>query len=365
MGKKLTPNQAEFERQTKRIRDMMKGMEGQGYKFSRSPIDDLPQRVSAKKISELQSVTPDTLKRYADKPDNKPHKVGSQAAEEAPHRRTSHLNEDDTSTGVGRRGGNHNGNPANLQHNGNPANLQHKGNPANLQHNGNPDNLQHKGNPANLQHKGNPANLQPHPENLQHKGNPANLQHKGNPANLKPHPENLQPHPENLKAGGKKGKRKKRRNKKNPTQHTNSNAQSAQNTDMYGMILHSFWEVVNYDFKSVYGQQGRDIVADWANGLIGEYGEEMFVKALKEAADNGKVLTTEMMYDDTMRLDFFLEVVDSIHKLLGDETSFDERENTIKSNSRDGRTLNERINEITADARYQRGEEENYYDDWD
>ena len=347
MGKKLTPNQAEFERQTKRIRDMMKGMEGQGYKFSRSPIDDLPQRVSAKKISELQSVTHDTLKRYADKADNKSPKVGSQAAEEAPHRRTSHLSEDDTSTGVGRRGGNHNGNPSNLNHNGNPANLQHKGNPANLQHNGNP------------------ANLTPHPENLQHKGNPANLKHKGNPANLKPHPENLKPHPENLKPGGKKGKRKKRRKKKNPTQHINNNAQSAQNTDMYGMILHSFWEVVNYDFKSVYGQQGRDIVADWANGLIGEYGEEMFVKALKEAADNGKVLTTEMMYDDTMRLDFFLEVVDSIHKLLGDETSFDERENTIKSNNRDGHTLNERINEITADARYQRGEEENYYDDWD
>ena len=338
MGKKLTPNQAEFERQTKRIRDMMKGMEGQGYKFSRSPIDDLPQRVSAKKISDLQSVTPDTLKRYADKPDSKPPKVGSQTAEEAPHRRTSHLSEDDTSTGVGRRGGNHNGNPENLQH---------KGNPANLQHNGNPE---------NLKHKGNPANLTPHPENLQHKGNPANLKHKGNPANLTPHPENLHPHPENLKAGGKKGS--KRHTRKSP-----------KDTDLYGIIYSSFWEIIEYDFKSVYGQTGRDIVADWANYMIEKYGEEMFVIGLNIAAADGHVLSTEMMYDDALRLDFFMEVVKAINDQLGEITSFEDSHSMRVLNDRESMsiygTVNYKLNEIAADSRYQQGEEENYYNDWD
>ena len=401
MGKKLTPNQAEFERQTKRIRDMMKGMEGMGYKFSRSPIDDLPQRVSAKKISELQSVTTDTLKRYADKPDNKSPKVGSQAAEEAPHRRTSHLSEDDTSTGVGRRGGNHNGNhanlqhngnsenlqhkgnpenlqhkgnpenlqhkgnpanlqhkgnPANLQHKGNPANLQHKGNPANLQHKGNPANLQHKGNPANLQHKGNPANLKPHPENLKHKGNPENLKRKGNPANLQPHPENLKPHPENLKPGGKKGSKR-------------SSRKSPKDTDLYGIIYSSFWDIIEYDFKSVYGQTGRDIVADWANYMIEKYGEEMFVIGLNIAAADGHVLSTEMMYDDALRLDFFMEVVKAINDQLGETTSFEDSHSMRVLNDRESMsiygTVNYKLNEIAADSRYQQGEEENYYNEWD
>ena len=338
MGKKLTPNQAEFERQTKRIRDMMKGMEGQGYKFSRSPIDDLPQRVSAKKISELQSVTHDTLKRYADKPDNKPPKVGSQTAEEAPRRRTSHLSEDDTSTGVGRRGGNHNGNPANLQHNGNP------------------ENLQHNGNPANLQHKGNPANLKPHPENLKHKGNPENLKRKGNPANLQPHPENLKPHPENLKPGGKKGS--KRRTRKSP-----------KDTDLYGIIYSTFWDIIEYDFKSVYGQTGRDIVAEWAKYMIDKYGEEMFVIGLNIAAADGHVLSTEMMYDDALRLDFFMEVVRAINNQLGEKTSFDDSHSMRVLNDRESMsiygTVNYKLNEISADSRYQQGEEENYYNDWD
>ena len=315
MGKKLTPNQAEFERQTKRIRDMMKGMEGAGYKFSRSPIDDLPQRVSAKKIAELQSVTPDTLKRYADKPDTKPPKVGSQTAEEAPHRRTSHLSEGDSSTGVGRRGGNHNGNPANLQHNGNPANLQHKGNPANLQHN----------------------------------GNPANLQHKGNPANLKPHPENLKP-------GGKKGS--KRHTRKSP-----------KDTDLYGIIYSSFWEIIEYDFKSVYGQTGRDIVADWANYMIEKYGEELFVIGLNIASADGHVLSTEMMYDDALRLDFFMEVVKAINDQMGETTSFEDSHSMRVLNDRESMsiygTVNYKLNEIAADSRYQQGEEENYYDDWE
>ena len=313
MGKKLTPNQAEFERQTKRIRDMMKGMEGQGYKFSRSPIDDLPQRVSAKKISELQSVTPDTLKQYADKPDNKPPKVGSQTAEEAPRRRTSHLSEDETSTGIGRRGGNHNGNPANLQHNGNPANLQHN-------------------------------------------GNPANLQHKGNPANLKPHPENLKPHPENLKAGGNKGSKR-------------SNQKSPKDTDLYGIIYTSFWDTIEYDFKSVYGQTGRDIVADWANYMIDKYGEEMFVIGLNIAAADGHVLSTEMMYDDALRLDFFMEVVKAINDQLGETTSFEDSHSMRVLNDRESMsiygTVNYKLNEISADSRYQQGEEENYYNDWD
>ena len=305
MGKKLTPNQQEFQRQTKRINDMMRQMEMVGYRFHSSPIEDAPERVSSKRIAELQAITPQSLKKYAHLPERKPPSIPKPPNGEAPHHRPSHLSEDDKGTGIDRRGGH-----------GNPANLQHTGNP--------------HGNPANLQHTGNPANLRPHPENLRHGG--------GN-------------------MGG--GRVNKPRTK---------------DTDLYGIIYSAFWETIDYDFKSAYGQTGRDTVAEWANHMIDKYGEEMFVIGLNVAASDGHVLSTEMMYDDALRLDFFMEVVKAINDQLGQHTGFEDRHENELLNRRDlghyygtnpAITLNERLNDITADSRYQQGEEENYYKDWD
>ena len=100
----------------------------------------------------------------------------------------------------------------------------------------------------------------------------------------------------------------------------------------------------------------------------------MFVIGLNIAASDGHVLSTEMMYDDALRLDFFMEVVKAINDQLGEHTGFEDRHETELFNRRDlgqyhgtnpAMTLNERINELTADSRYQQGEEENYYTDWD
>lgn len=70
--KKLTANQAEWEKQQKRLQRLLTKLEQEGMTFTHSPIPETPHRITQKKLEDIKSITKKTLKSLADNQPPKP-----------------------------------------------------------------------------------------------------------------------------------------------------------------------------------------------------------------------------------------------------------------------------------------------------
>lgn len=59
--KKLTPNQAEFKKELRRINRFIKAAEARGFRFDKAIIPEMPTRVTKKRLDKIKELTPDVL----------------------------------------------------------------------------------------------------------------------------------------------------------------------------------------------------------------------------------------------------------------------------------------------------------------
>lgn len=61
MGKKLTPNKAEYKKELRRINRFIKASEARGYRFDKSVIPEMPARVTKKHLDKIKELKPGVL----------------------------------------------------------------------------------------------------------------------------------------------------------------------------------------------------------------------------------------------------------------------------------------------------------------
>ena len=70
MDKNITPNQQEWEKELKRLNQLIKRAEKRGYIFDENIIPKTPKRITKKKLSEIKEIKADALyntAKYFDK----------------------------------------------------------------------------------------------------------------------------------------------------------------------------------------------------------------------------------------------------------------------------------------------------------